>query len=395
MPDQFTESTTTGYGSRIIGSIKGIVIGFILFIASFGLLYWNEGKVDVSSIAKTATEISAQTNNFDASLNGKLVSTSGIVNSEQIIGDNMFLKPDKFIAVERKVEMYAWIEKTDTKSRSNTGGSETKDTVYTYFRDWTELPALSGKFKNPEGHENPQKTLENYTNRVTAATIGVYNFDPQSADLPNLSKLSLNAQNTILNQDVSLANDSYLFMRKSGSGTSESPQIGDLRISYNILRPSFSGSIFGKLNGDRIDPYFDQKGSRLYRVFTGTRDEGISTLHSEYTTWLWILRLIGFVMMWFGLSMLFEPVIVLTDILPIFGTISSSLIGVVTLIISLILTFITIVVSAIIHSLLVLMVVLAATIAGIIVFSVTWKKKRTGAQMTSTPPTPPPPAPPQ
>jgi len=60
MADQFTDVTTTGYGGRIINSIKGVVIGLILFVVSFGLLYWNEGRVDLSNIAKTATEISPQ-----------------------------------------------------------------------------------------------------------------------------------------------------------------------------------------------------------------------------------------------------------------------------------------------------------------------------------------------
>ncbi len=66
MPDQFTDVTTTGYGGRIVNSIKGVVIGLILFVVSFGLLYWNEGRVDLSNIAKTATEISSAIVNTDS-----------------------------------------------------------------------------------------------------------------------------------------------------------------------------------------------------------------------------------------------------------------------------------------------------------------------------------------
>jgi len=109
MPDKFTEVSRTGYGNRIIKSIKGIFFGFILFIASFGVLYWNEGRIDFSNIAKTAIEINSQTL-ADSSLNGKLVSVSGLVTTDQTIGDDLFLKPDKFIAIERRVEMYAWVE---------------------------------------------------------------------------------------------------------------------------------------------------------------------------------------------------------------------------------------------------------------------------------------------
>lgn len=390
MPDSFSETTTTGYGSRIVNSIKGVVIGLILFVVSFGLLYWNEGRVDLSNIAKTATEISSATISTDASVAGKLISTTGVVNSDQIIGDNLFLNPDKFIAAEREVEMYSWIEKSESHSKTNTGGSETTETTYTYSKDWTENPKSSSNFKHPEGHENPQKSLDSYTNKVTVATIGAYNLDPQSVTLPNFSQLPLNSQNVTLSGGATLANDSYLFIRKSTDGTFDSPQIGDLRISYHVLRPGFDGTIFGKLSGSKIDPYFDKDGNNLYRLFIGTRDQAISTLHTEYTTLLWILRLVGFLLMWFGLSALFGPVSVLMDILPIFGAISRSLIGVITFLVAFVLTIVTILVSMLLHSFIALIITLVITIGAIIAFFVVLKNKKkvagTATVPTSTPP---------
>ena len=388
MADQFTDVTTTGYGGRIINSIKGVVIGLILFVVSFGLLYWNEGRVDLSNIAKTATEISSATVSTDSTVSGKLISTSGNVNSDQVIGDNLYLNPDKFIAAEREVEMYSWIEKSESHSKTNTGGSETTETTYTYSKGWEENPKSTSNFKHPEGHENPQKSLDSYTNKVTAATIGVYNLDPQSVTLPNFSQLPLNSQNITLSDGATLANDSYLFIKKSEGGTFDSPQVGDLRISYHVLRPGFDGTIFGKLSGSKIDPYFDQDGNNLYRVFIGTRDQGIATLHTEYTTLLWILRLVGFLLMWFGLSALFGPISVLMDILPIFGAISRSLIGVITFAVAFVLTIVTILVSMIVHSLIALIIALVITVGAIIAFFVMLKnkKKASGVMATMTAP---------
>lgn len=388
MPDQFTDVTTTGYGGRIVNSIKGVVIGLILFVVSFGLLYWNEGRVDLSNIAKTATEISSATVSTDSTLSGKLISTSGGVNSDQTIGDNLFLNPDKFIAAEREVEMYSWIEKSESHSKTNTGGSETTETTYTYSKGWEENPKSSSNFKHPEGHENPQKSLDSYINKVTAATIGAYNFDPQSVTLPNFSQLPLNSQNVTLSEGAVLANDSYIFIKKSADGTFDSPQIGDIRISYHILRPGFDGTIFGKLSGSKIDPYFDQDGNNLYRLFIGTRDQAISTLHTEYTTLLWILRLVGFLLMWFGLSALFGPISVLLDFLPIFGAISRSVIGIATFLVAFVLTIVTILVSMIAHSLIALIIALVITVGAIIAFVVMWKnkKKASGVMATATAP---------
>jgi len=391
MPDSFSETTTTGYGSRIVNSIKGVVIGLILFVVSFGLLYWNEGRVDLSNIAKTATEISSATISTDSSLTGKLISTTGVINSDRIIGDNLFLNPNKFIAAEREVEMYSWIEKSESHNKTNTGGSETTETTYTYSKGWEENPKSTNNFKRPEGHENPQKSLDSYTNKVTTATIGAYNLDPQSVILPNFSQLPLNSQNITLSDGATLANDSYLFIKKSESGTFNSPQVGDLRISYHVLRPGFDGTIFGKLSGSKIDPYFDQDGNNLYRVFIGTRDQGIATLHTKYTTLLWILRLVGFLLMWFGLSALCGPISVLMDILPIFGVISRSLIGIITFLVAFVLTIVTILVSMLLHSLIALIIVLVITVGVIIAFFVVIKNKKK-ATIPNTVPTSIPPS---
>lgn len=379
MPDQFREVTTTGYGGRIVNSIKGVVIGLILFVVSFGLLYWNEGRVDLSNIAKTATEISSATISADSTLSGKLISTTGIVNSDQIIGDNLFLKPGRFIAAERRVEMYAWVEKSESHKRTNIGGSETTETTYNYLREWTERPESSSNFKYPEGRGNPQKAFDSYTNKVTAATIGIYNFDSQSVTLPNFSQLPLNSQNVILSNGATLANDNYLFIRKSEGGAFDSPQVGDLRISYYVLRPGFEGTIFGKLNGGKVNPYFDTNGNRLYRVFAGTRDAGIAALHTEYAKLLWILRLVGFLLMWFGLLMLFGPISVLLDILPIFGAISRSIIGVITFAVAFALTIVTILVSMIAHNLIALIVVLVVVVGAIVAFFFVLKNRKAAA----------------
>ncbi len=379
MPDVYTDTTTSGYGGRIVDSIKGILFGIILFIASFGVLYWNEGRVDLSFLAKTAAEISSQTQNKNASLDGKLVSASGKVTSDQNIGDKLFLKPDNYIAVMRKVEMYSWSETSETQNNTNVGGSQTKQTTYTYTQKWTVDPESSADFKHRAGHENPKKSIENKTNTVTDAMIGVYHFDPENASLPDFSPLSLDSQNVSLSQSAILANSSYVFVQRSEGGTFARPEVGDLRVSYTILKPGFDGTLFGKLNKGTIDSYTDEKGNQLYRVFVGSREQAIGTLHSEFTTLLWILRLVGFLMMWFGLFLLFEPFAVLLDILPVLGTISRTLIGIVTLFGALILSVATIVISAIIHNYLAPLIALIIGVVALFIFFGIWKGRRASA----------------
>jgi len=356
MPDSFTTTTTTGYGNRIVNSFGGVILGLILFVGSFAVLYFNEGRVDLSSIAKTAVEINSATVSNDPSLNGKLVSATGIVDSNEVIGDNLFLNPGKFIAVRRTVEMYAWKQTKNTTTHNNTGGSSTTSTTYSYSKDWEESPSDSNTFQYPDGHQNPQKSLDSYNSYATKASVGVYSFDPSSVTLPGYTKLQIDSQNTTLSKGAILANDSYLFISNNNGSNFVNPQVGDLRISYYILSPGFNGTIFGALNGKNIEAYINQNNISLYRLFAGTRAQGISTLHSEYELWLWILRGVGFLMMWIGLLLLFGPIITILDILPILGGIAGALIGLATFPVALVLTIVTILVSMIAHSIIALIV---------------------------------------
>ena len=44
MENKYIETTTTTYGQNVKNSFGGIILGLILFIASFALLWWNEGN---------------------------------------------------------------------------------------------------------------------------------------------------------------------------------------------------------------------------------------------------------------------------------------------------------------------------------------------------------------
>lgn len=397
MADQITETVVTRYGSRILNSLKRVILGVILFVISFCLLYWNEGQVDLSKIAKTATEISSSAASANPALKGRLISTTGVVSSSETIGDNLYLMPGKYIAIKRKVEMYSWSEKSESNTNKNLGGSETTKTNYTYAKVWKEDPEKSDKFKETTGHENPKKSLENYETKIMTAKIGIYSFDPQSITLPQYFQIPLDSNNITLDGTAIITNDNYVFVSENRAGTESNPQIGDLRVSYFVLTPGFGGTVFGKLNGSQIEPYFDQQKNLVYRLFMGTRDQGIHSLHSAYTTQLWIFRLIGFSLMWVGMMLFFGPISVMLDILPVFGSLSGFLIIITTFVASAILSIVTILVSMVTHNFVVLTGALILMIGAFLVLLVKKRKKQSPetitvpvstVQATEVPPTP-------
>ena len=358
----------------MINSVKGIVIGFILFIVSFGLLYWNEGRSDISVIAKQAVSIDASAQN--TALDGKLVAATGDLHTDALLGDGIFLNPGPFLAVQRTVEIFAWVEKESSQTNKNLGGSETTTKTYTYDKEWTSSPTESSRFAHPEGHTNPAPTIQSTTIRAAAAKLGQYALDLPALVLPPMTSISLNSQsiNVASTLGATVANPDYVFISQTAGDTLAAPQIGDERVSYGYVGSNGLALIFAKLDGFKLSPYVTPKGDTLYRAFLSTKDEAIAQMHNEYSSLTWILRLVGFLLMWMGLAMLLGPVSVFLDILPIAGTISRSLIGLMTFVIALVLSIVTILVSMILHSL--IAVVIALVVALVVVGLVLKNKYR-------------------
>lgn len=369
--DEFTEVKTTGFGSRLTSSCFGIIIGIALFAGSFALIYWNEGRKDQSIMAKTATEIGTADVNANKGLEGQLVAAAGALTSEETLGDDLFLKPDKYISVKRDVEMYAWDEEKETKTRKNVGGSETTTTTYTYVKKWTSSPSDSNDFKHPEGHQNPALEIEDYEATVQNAKVGAYAVDTNALKLPPLKEIAPTPENTQISGGAVISGG-YIF---KGIGTIGTPHIGNVRLTYSVLPSGGNVTLFGKLSGGSILSYTDKTYGTLYRAFVGSKDEAVATLHGEYVMLKWILRGVGFLLMWFGLSLVFGPISTMLDILPIAGSVSRALIGAVCFVISLVLSIIAILVSIIAHNIVALIVLFAIGLLAVIFFGFVMKKK--------------------
>lgn len=357
-------NTNLSWGQKLMGSIKGILIGLLLFIASFIVIYVNEGSVDVSRIAATAIEIDAQQANTQD--DGKLVTTVGNLVTTETLGDT-YLQPGNYIALHRNVEMFAWEEEADH--------DEDTGTTYSYNQVWTSSPEDSADFAEERGHENPKMPIESAMLKVAAARIGNYDIDVSSVQMPALKDLTLTSENAILggrNLDedeeyyeeftdipATLEQNKYLF---KGFGNIDTPEIGDIRISYSAFDSGKEVTIFGKLNGNKISPYIGEKNTKLYRLFEGTADEGIVQMRNEYNTSKWIFRGLGFVLMWIGLSLILGPISATLDFIPLLGSLSRSVIGLITFIVSLIMTTVVIWLSMILHNIWAIIVVIAVAL---------------------------------
>jgi hypothetical protein len=396
MPDKFTEVTSRGWGSNIMNSIKGVVFGLILFIGSFVVLWMNEGRQDMSEAAELCMPIKPDMVQTDAE--GKPVSVSAEMTSEETLGDPEFLVPGDYITLSRQVEMFAWVENQSSEEKKKIGGGTETVTTYTYEKKWTSSSSVSTNFRYPEGHENPTSTIEDKSFTVQSAKVGSYNIAVDRLSLPGENPVDIKqnmlissqpqstgdkiVQKTSTGGDVIVEGGSapagrrleggYIYI---GKGSLQSPGLGDVRIKYNAFPKNINVTVFGKLQGDRIVPFMFKGEHKLYRAFTAEPDEAIAILAKEHKVTGWILRAIGFAMMWIGLSMFFGPINAVLDILPILGSVGRGIVSFVMFFVALILSVVTVLVSMIAHNLIALIITLVIIITAGIVLLRRAKKK--------------------
>ncbi|MEW5821205.1 MAG: TMEM43 family protein [Cyanobacteriota bacterium] len=393
-----------GYFSRVKNAFGGILFGFLLFIAAFIVLFWNEWRADIGAIAETAVEIKA-----DAAASSEhenmLVSLTGPLTTEENISDDMFLKEGNFLGLKRKVEMYAWVEDADTQQNKNKNGTTTKKTTYRYSKKWVLNPAKTGSFNKPEGHENPpEKTIPDTEVKSSQAKIGLYNIDLNKTGVPGYKKIDLtnevlktemlapstpvppqtqtiqgNMLTTTIPKPVNYNNPvltgGYLFQ---GTGTLVNPNVGDMRISFESSTPGVTVTMIGKLNGDTIDEFKDEHNNKVFSLTIGSKEQAVEGMKAAHQAWTWGLRVAGFFMMVIGLNMIFAPISAVLSFLPFIGNFSKSLIGTIILVVSIVLSLLTIGISLLIQNivlLILLCVMIFLLVVGVFVTALIMIKK--------------------
>lgn len=140
---------TQSWGSRLAKSIMGALFGIVLFFIAFPLLIYNE-YLSVQRI-RTLEEGAGKcqtvaVDKIDPANNGNLVHTTGQATTTEILKDPQFGVSANALLVKRKVEIYQWQERSESKSEKQVGGKEVTVTKYYHDKKWLEKPESSAGF---------------------------------------------------------------------------------------------------------------------------------------------------------------------------------------------------------------------------------------------------------
>ena len=322
--DEFTEVTNESWFGRIGSAFKGIIIGIVLFVVAFPVLFWNEGRAvkrykSLEEGQGAVVSITADT--VDAVNDKKLVHLTAEASTKEILEDPEFGASANALKLIRDVEMYQWKESKKTKSKKKLGGGKRKTTTYTYKKLWSAKKIDSNEFKKPEGHTNP-KSGKFSSDEFLAKDVSLDAFKLSETLLSKINKVEK------FNVDPGKLPALLKGIVKSDRGgfyygeNPSTPQIGDQRIGFKIVKPMVV-SVISTQVGDTFEPYVTKVGESLELLEIGTKTSKamFQTAISQNATLTWILRLVGFILMVIGISLILKPLSVLADVVPFIGSI--------------------------------------------------------------------------
>lgn len=339
MPNSYTTTTTTGFGSRIMNSFAGLLIGPILIIVAIGLLWWNEGRAVQAIVGlnqASSMTVEAPAGSVNPANDGKLIHVVAPVASSAAIDDrDVGTNFTGQAAVQRTAEMYQWKEDKHEESHDNTGGSQTTTTTYNYSRVWSEEAIDSADFKYPDGHQNPAMPFSSQRLVSSDARIGAYTLDEDTANRIDLSK-PLRVSEA---PDGWRASSDYLY-----KGNATTPDVGDMRVKYSSLPNGTTVSVLAAQSGGGFAAFVTANGYTIDMADVGnkTATAMIEDQRHAEATMTWILRVVGAVVMFLGFTTFLSPLSTMASVLPFLGSIVRGAAAGISIVISLPLTLVVI-----------------------------------------------------
>lgn len=327
MSDIFTETTSTSWFSRIGNSIKGIVIGLILIVASFPVIFVNEGcavkiRKTLDQGSKEFVPIEASPVNPDNE--GKLVHLSGAATSTGSLSDEKFGISAEALVLKRVVEMYQWKESSEEKTKKKLGGGTDTTTTYNYEKVWQKGRIDSSNFHKASEYTNPSPKISSDRWRAKNITVGGFTLNDGMVEKINAFKpvrvhADKNTEAIAASSKKIHLHDGIYYYGKSP----DAPELGDLKISFQHVPNPTEVSIIAKQHKQGFETFTGKSGSTIYMLSVGQHSAAAMFAKAQQNNKIrtWIVRLVGFLLMFFGFSLLFKPFSVLADVLPIAGTI--------------------------------------------------------------------------
>lgn len=312
-------------GGSILGGLALVLIGIMV-------LFSNEGRtVSTSSAIHEASDLytDVESTQIDPTYEGKVIATTGKIDlsGASDVKDVKFGIDMNSVKLKRNVEMYEWEETCSS--------DDNKKNDCSYDKVWSNILIDSTSFEKA-GYNNPT-SFRVESEEYLASNVKVGEFLLPSKLISNLSynekmnyeKLTQSYKTEVDNFKI---DGNYLV----NSANPSSPQIGDLRISYEYATDG-EVSMLGVQSGNTLKAFTGKKGKSILTIKRGihTGKELLVSLEKTNKHIKWGLRALGTLAVVLGIGSVFAPLQALTDKIPVLRGIVNTSTGLISLVLGL------------------------------------------------------------
>lgn len=341
----FSQTVERTWFGRIAEAFKGIVAGVILIVIAIWGLNENEDRSDKreSSLNEGAAIVkSVSVDTILAENAGKLIHTSGMVSTDEVLTDSAFKVSANALRLVREVQVYQWEEDVSTKTEKQLGGGEKEVTTYSYQKVWANGLINSNSFQDKSYKNPPNVAFSGGTFEAKEMNFGAFSFPRTLArKMDELEKLEVES-------DAEIGQQSYGMVSFYDGGyyigdDPQAPTIGDMKIEYYVIEPAIV-SIVAQQNANTLQRYRTKVRGSIYLLEYGVESaEGMFDIaHRENTLWTWLGRAIGCGVIYLGFALIFKPISVIADFFPVVGSVIGGVFNVISFILALTVTIFTV-----------------------------------------------------
>jgi hypothetical protein len=310
---------------RLGGSMCGSVVGLGLIAAACILLFLNEGRSvhTYNMLVETRQNCNPvkSPDSVYAELDNRLVYLSGKLATSGPVSDPDFGVSGNFARLKRRVEMYQWVEETETREFKEPDGSVRQERQYRYSTAWRTDVIHSRSFDDPRHHHNPgSMPLGSMEWTADQTTVGRYELSQEAvAEIDNFQTLHPSPDTTNARSGVTVYGEMVY------SGNPHRPEVGDIRVSYTSAgraeegRPDTVSVVARQSPGPLLTPFTASDGSRILFLYTEqlSMDEVFGREHASNEAMTWLLRGLGWLLVVVGCNMVAGIFTTLVDWVPL------------------------------------------------------------------------------
>ena len=368
----FTEVSSQGWFSRIGGALIGIPIGLIMFLASFVVLFWNEGRSvrTARSLAEgQKAVVSVTADRVDPANESALIHVSGTATTDETLKDPQFPVSARALSARAGCEdVPVDREAGDPHPQEDWRRRGADDRVHLQ----QGLGCPPGRLQPLQGpirpREPPRLAIRGPVDGRGCRDAGRVQALPRPGSPDQQVRApaqSTSPRATPCHRTSTTGCGST--MAGSTRGRTQAPQVGDVSVEFRQVLPT-EVSLLAQQVGGSFRPYQTKSGDAINRLQLGvvSAADMFHAAEAENNFFTWGLRLLGFVLMSAGIGMVLRPLAVVADLIPFIGNVIRFGTGFVAMGIGLVLSLVTIALGWITYRPLVGLAILA--LAGLALF---------------------------